>query len=82
LIDTDDNDNDDNFFEEMGEKNKSFSLNKNEKKDDKKKVNRRQEAFVDVNNYEELIAKPWAKRGTLNKRDTKERVSALYKEKK
>jgi hypothetical protein len=77
LIDTDDDDNDDNLFEETGEKNKSLSLHKNEKKDDKKKVNRRQEAFVDADDYEELIAKSWAERDTLYKIDTKERVSEV-----
>lgn len=72
LIDSDDDDYDDDLFEEMGEKNKNFSRHKIEKKDDKKKVNRRPEAFADADDYEKLIAKSWAERDELNKRESKE----------
>lgn len=72
LIDYDDDDYDDDLFEEMGKKNKNFSRNKTEKKDDKKKVNRRPEAFADADDYEKLITKSWAERDELNKRESKE----------
>jgi hypothetical protein len=76
-IDTDDDNDDDNLFEEMDKKNKNLSLKKNEKKDEKVKVNRRPEAFVDADDYEELIAKSWAEWDALNKRDTTERVGEV-----
>jgi hypothetical protein len=66
LIDTDDDNNDDNLFEEMDEKNKNLRLTKNEEKDD-------------ADDYEELIAKSWAERDALTKRDTKKRVGEVKK---